>query len=125
MDKENLKKRMDHRDPANRLFLACPCLLLTSIFLYLASRILAPSPTVINLEEGSRQDNADSFTKIAMKVRIMPSQNTEDNFMLMVEETGTSEFEGDYSEGLPDALTDNFFTIDSTVGYFPVMRFTE
>lgn len=45
--------------------------------------------------------------------------------MLMVEETGTSEFEGDYTEGLPDALTDNFFTIDSTVGYFPVMRFTE
>lgn len=44
MDKETLKKKMDHRDPANRIFLACPCLLFSSIVLFIFSYLLAPSP---------------------------------------------------------------------------------
>ena len=55
----------------------------------------------------------------------MPSQNREDAAQQMVAESGTSEYEPDYKKGVPEALTDDFFTLDTTVGYFPTLRFTD
>ena len=44
---------------------------------------------------------------------------------MMVYETGTSEYEPFYLEGIPEALTNEFFTLDTTVGYFPTLRLTD
>ena len=86
MDKESLKKKMDHRDPANRIFLACPCLFVSSIILFIFSYLLAPSPnTAVAVEETQTNNNPDAFNKIAMTARIMPSnKETEDRSQMMV-----------------------------------------
>ena len=97
MDKESLKKRMDHTDPANRLFLACPCLLISSIVLFLFSYLLTPSPNTSVAIEEAQTNNPDVFNKIAMAARIMPSnKETEDRSQMMVFEQGTSEYESFY-----------------------------
>ena len=61
-----------------------------------------------------------------MTARIMPSnKDTEDRSQTMVFESGTSEYESMYKEGIPEALTDYFFTLDTTIGYFPTLRLTD
>jgi hypothetical protein len=116
---------MDHRDPANRLFIACPALLVSSIFFWVFSHILAPSAEQALVIEDPAAGNTDQFSKIAFSARIMPSQNSEDRSLLMVAENGNSEYEPYYAEGMSDAVTQDFFTIDSTIGYFPTLRFTD
>lgn len=116
---------MDHRDPANRLFIACPALLASSIFFWVFSRLLAPSAEQALVIEDPAAGNTDQFSKIAFSARIMPSQNSEDRSLLMVAENGNSEYEPYYAEGMADAVTQDFFTIDSTIGYFPTLRFTD
>lgn len=41
--KDNLKKRMDHRNPANILFIACPALLILGVVFGFLSHLLGPS----------------------------------------------------------------------------------
>ena len=61
-----------------------------------------------------------------MTARIMPStKETEDRSQMMVFESGTSEYESYYMEGIPESLTNDFYTLDTTVGYFPTLRLTD
>ena len=37
----------------------------------------------------------------------------------------TSEYESYYMEGIPESLTNDFYTLDTTIGYFPTLRLTD
>ena len=55
----------------------------------------------------------------------MPSQNTEERTQQMIDKTGTSTFELDFKEGLRESLTEDYFDFDTSVGYFPTLKFTD
>ena len=40
-------------------------------------------------------------------------------------ESGISEYREFYAPNIPDALTSDFFTLDTTVGYFPTLRMND
>ena len=40
-------------------------------------------------------------------------------------ESGISEYREFYAPQIPDALTSDFFTLDTTIGYFPTLRMNE
>lgn len=68
---------------------------------------------------------ADSFSKIQMAVRIMPSHNTEGNMLIMVAQNGDAEWQGEYDGDFTDQITEEFFTTDKLQDYFPELIFTE
>ena len=76
--------------------------------------------------EGVADSNAaDSFTKIQMAIRIMPSHQTEGNMLLMVPDNGSAEWQGEYDGDFSDSITAEYFTTDKMEDYFPEMHFNE
>ena len=55
----------------------------------------------------------------------MPSHKTEGNMLIMVPETGSAEWQGEYDDSFVDNISDDYFTTDSMEDYFPEMLFTE
>ena len=53
------------------------------------------------------------------------SRDTEDRSQTMVFESGISEYQQFYAPNLPESLTSDFFTLDTTVGYFPTLRLND
>ena len=60
-----------------------------------------------------------------MAVRIMPSHKTEGNMLVMVEDNGQAEWQGEYDSSFASSITEDYFTTDNMEDYFPEMLFTE
>ena len=58
-------------------------------------------------------NEADSFSKIQVGLRVMPSHKTEGNLLLMVADNGTAEHQGDYDGDFADSITDDYFMTDN------------
>lgn len=55
----------------------------------------------------------------------MPSHKTEGNMLIMVEDNGQAEWQGEYDGDFASSITDDYFTTDNMEDYFPEMLFTE
>ena len=68
---------------------------------------------------------ADSFEKISVALRIVPSQKKEGNLEVLNLQTGTAEKESDYDSSVQGSVTENYFQDDQTDDYFPLLSFSE
>ena len=121
------------RDPKNRYIVAIPILLLASFLFYILSAFFSyasGSSESLTLEESIMQgvadyNAADTFQKIQMALRVMPSQKTEGNMLLMTPSSGQAEWQADYDSDFTDGITDDFFITDSMRDYFPDLTLNE
>lgn len=101
------------KDPKNRMVVAVPLLLVASFIFYVLAAFfssLGGGAASSSLEDGmlagvSDYNAADSFQKISMAIRIMPSHNTEGNMLIMTPQTGEAEWQGEYDSTFMDSIT--------------------
>mmetsp|Transcript_42770 Transcript_42770/g.56482 ORF Transcript_42770/g.56482 Transcript_42770/m.56482 type:complete len:91 (+) Transcript_42770:257-529(+) len=60
-----------------------------------------------------------------MALRIMPSHQTEGNMLLMTPQNGQAEWAGQYDGDFSDSITEDYFTTDSMLDYFPEFHLSE
>lgn len=75
--------------------------------------------------ENAQAATANAFDKIQLQARVMPSQNTEGNFLVMEAKSEASPHEGDYDEEVADNISELSFVYNQTQAYFPTLRFDE
>lgn len=68
---------------------------------------------------------ADSFQKIQLAMRIMPTHKSEGNMLVMVPKTGEAEWQGEYDGEFLSQVSEDYFTTDELTDYFPTMDFRE
>ena len=94
------------RNPANRAIVAMVSLFLLSFLFYFLSAFFgylggsgAAAPKTIMTEDGEVNTDvnaADSFQKVQLSMRIMPTHKTEGNMLIMLPKAGEAEWAGDY-----------------------------
>lgn len=109
------------KNPSNRNIVATLGLLVASLLFFILSCAFdfTTSPEESTIAGVQDSETANDFSKIQMAMRIMPSQNTEGNMLVMVEMNGTAEHEAEYSSDFADDVTHDFFTTDRLEDYFP------
>jgi len=114
------------RDPKNRMVVAVPLLLVASFGFYILAAFFSfaggsdSSSVQDSLIAGVADYNAaDSFQKIQMAIRIMPSHKTEGNMIIMTPKSGEAEWQAEYDSSFTDSISQDFFTTDNMADYFP------
>ena len=100
--------------------------LLAGFFSYLGGQSDATDPQEKLLVSGVSDYNAaDTFKKIQMGLRIMPSHKTEGNMIIMTPQAGAAEWQGEYDSDFSESITEDFFTTDNMLDYFPDFTLNE
>lgn len=109
---------------------AIGCLVTAVVFYTLAGIIIALNPseaaqTQKLTKEGQEvTDNyPDQMSKIQIAARVMPSQNTENNFQLMTSTNAASGMSGYYADGITDDVTEDRYELNVFNNYFPSFEF--
>ena len=127
---ENIKKYYDNPATKTRailiilLLVSFICYVLASFFAYVDSS--APKTATEAIIGGVTDSNAaNSFQKINMELRVMPSHKTEGNKIRMIANSGTAEWQHEYDDDFADSISDDYFTTDKMQDYFPEFSFNE
>ena len=117
------------QNPSNRTIVAIPVLLVGSFIFYVLSgvfSVVGGESVKDALSAGIADSNAaDSFSKIQMAMRVMPSHQTEGNMLIMVADNGPAEHSDEYTSDFSENVTPDYFTTDHTKDYFPDFSFNE